>query len=113
MKKILLLLLVSVSLFANERIKKIAEFQYPNDAKMQKFEYDKQLKAYNFMINNAKDQEVKTNVEFQYPNDYSMQKFTYEKEVSAKNYMKIVNDQEIKNIVTSKYANDYSMQKYI
>ena len=95
-----------------DEIKEFAYREYPNDYKMQKYIYKKQLSAYRYIIS-VTDKEVKEFAYREYPNDYSMQKYVYDKQISAKQYMRSVGDAEVKQIAFRQYPNDYSMQKYI
>ncbi len=61
---------------------------------MQKFTYDKQLSAKNYMAQ-VTDREVKGIALQEYPSDFSMQKFTYDKQLAAKAYMGTVQDRDV------------------
>lgn len=93
------------------QIEEIARREYPNDAKMQQYIYNKQLSAYRYMLT-VTDAEVLEIAAREYPNDYSMQKYVYDKQLLAKRYMDTVGDQEVKALAVREYPYDYSMQKY-
>ena len=88
-----------------------ARRKYPNDLKMQKYTYDKQLAAKRYM-ETVSDSEIKDFAYRKYPDDYAMQKYTYDKQLAAKRYMETVSDSEIYQFSKRKYPDDYSMQKY-
>lgn len=56
----------------------VAKREYPNDYSMQKYTYDNQLSAKNYM-NSVSNYSAKKQAEKEYPNDYLMQKYTYDK----------------------------------
>lgn len=95
-----------------KEIKDFAYRKYPNDKKLQRYTYNKQVSAYNYLLR-VKDIEIKQFAQKKYPDDYSMQKYVYDKQVSAKRYMKNIDDQGIYRFSQKKYPNDYSMQKYV
>lgn len=94
------------------KIREFSEREYPNDVDMQKYVYQKQKTANNYM-SSVSDSDVKGIAINEYPNDIAMQKYVYDKQKSAKRYMSSVIDGEIKRIAVSEYSTDYSMQKYI
>ena len=92
MKRIIIALLLITLLvpaaFAGSiesEIKEFAAHKYPNNARMQRYTYNKQIAAYNYMLS-VEDPEVKKIAIRTYPNDYAMQKYTYNKQLSAKKY---------------------------
>lgn len=94
------------------QIKAFAKKQYPNDYKMQKFIYDQQMEAYDFMQRkNASD--IKVFAGKQYPDDYNMQKFVFNQQTDAYNFMKKQPDSDIKAFAEKQYLEDYNMQKFV
>ena len=59
-------------------LNQIAFRQYPNDYSMQKYVYDKQISAKQYM-RSVSSSSAKSRALRQYPNDYSMQKYIYDK----------------------------------
>lgn len=68
------------------QIKARAEKQYPDDFVMQKFVYDQQIEAYNFM-KKIPTSSIKSIAENKYPDDYNMQRFVYQQQSKAKEEM--------------------------
>jgi len=92
-------------------IKEFARNKYPNNQKMQRYIYNKQVAAYNYIIK-VRDIEVKKIAYRKYPYDYAMQKYTYDKQAAAKRYMGTVTGSDVYEFSKRKYPFDYSMQKY-
>ena len=92
-------------------VRAFAAREYPEDARMQQYVFNKQMTAYRYMLTVA-DGDVERIALREYPEDYSMQKYVYDKQLAAKRYMGRVDDAEVKGIATREYPNDYSMQKY-
>ena len=65
----------------DQKIKAFALLKYPNDYQMQKYTYDRQLKAKEYM-QQATDEKAKSVALEKYPTDYTMQKYTYDNFVS-------------------------------
>jgi hypothetical protein len=101
----------SISSIKN-KIKEFAVSKYPNNIKMQRYTYNKQVSSYNYLIR-AKNKELKRFSQRKYPNDYAMQKYTYEKQLTAKRYMDDVPNRNAKLVAKRKYPYDYAMQKNI
>jgi hypothetical protein len=104
---VLIMVLVSpVAAVASEsECRAIALREYPDDARMQQFVYNKQLSAYRYMLT-VNDAEVKAFAEREYSNDYSMQKFVYDKQVADKRYMGTVTDTEVLAFARREYPYD-------
>jgi hypothetical protein len=67
----------------DREVKGIALREYPTDYSMQKYTYDKQLSAKQYM--NAQDNSAaKSRAQREYPNDYAMQKYTYDRILSGR-----------------------------
>ncbi len=56
-------------------IREFAAQEYPNDARMRQYVYNKQISAYRYMLS-VKDADVKQIALWEHPNDYAMQKYT-------------------------------------
>ena len=69
---VLLFSLSSIAQNMDAKFWSFAKSEYPTDASMQKFVYDQQKKAYNYMTG-VTDAELKRFAEKEYPDDYSMQ----------------------------------------
>ena len=70
-----------------KEIKEFAKNKYPTDYEMQKYVYDKQVSAKQYM-ETVTDNELKKTAKEKYPSDYEMQKYIYEKQRKAKDAMK-------------------------
>jgi hypothetical protein len=90
----------------------IAQREYPEDQRMQRFVYDKQIAAYRYMAT-VTDDDVKQIARREYPEDFSMQKFVYDKQGAAKRYMTTVADVQVKQIAIREYPSDHAMQKFV
>jgi hypothetical protein len=92
--------------------REIAQREYPNDARMQEYVYNKQFAAMRYM-RTVTDEEVRKIALREYPYDFSMQKFIYDKQLAAKDYMNTRPSSPAKSSAQHQYPYDYSMQKYI
>ena len=85
MKRLFSLLILTILLInlvfsqsVESKIRDFAKQEYPNDYKMQKYIYKKQIAAYRYMLT-VTDKGVKQIAFREYPNDYAMQKYIYDK----------------------------------
>jgi hypothetical protein len=62
----------------DNEIKEIAYREYPDDYTMQKYIYNNQSSAKNYM-DSTTNSDAKYKARREYPNDYTMQKYTYDK----------------------------------
>ena len=62
----------------DREVKEFALYEYPNDYSMQKYTYDKQLSAKDYMKNQPNNSAKKKALR-EYPKDYSMQKYIYDR----------------------------------
>jgi len=79
---LLLVLVLSVSGVASgseAKCRQIAQREYPNDARMQQFIFDKQIAAFQYMTTTATDRDACAIALREHPEDFSMQKFTYDR----------------------------------
>ncbi len=68
---------------ADREVKGIALREYPNDYSMEKYAYDKQLSAKQYM-NAQGNSPAKSRAQREYPNDYAMKKYTYDRILSGR-----------------------------
>ncbi|HQU82966.1 MAG TPA: hypothetical protein PKY59_07580 [Pyrinomonadaceae bacterium] len=94
------------------QLKAFAKEKYPDDYSMQKFVFDQQMEAYNFM-QKQEDSDIKKFAQKTYPNDYNMQKFVFNQQTEAYNFMKKIPDSDVKSFAEKKYPEDYNMQKFV
>ena len=85
--------------------------EYPKDAGMQGYIYEKQINAYRY-LRTVKDPEVKSIALREYPSDFSMQKYIYNKQLSAKEFMRSIPSSAKKLRAQRSYPEDYTMQRY-
>lgn len=109
---IICFLLCGKLISSEAEIREFAKKQFPNDYTMQKYVFENQYQAYQFM-NKVADQEVKGIAEKQFPEDYTMQEYVYQSQVKSKAYMSQVTDLDVKKIAQNQFPDDYTMQEYV
>jgi len=95
-----------------EKIKERARRDHPNDYSTQKYVYDTQVEAYQY-VKTLPDSPLMKRIQRDHPYDFSTQKYVYQTQMEAKEYMDSLPASKLKDSVQRRHPNDYSTQKYL